>query len=140
MDLEYFVKFNHNCDIVARKILAPFLNNDRLIIFINGNMGAGKTSLCNSFAKVFLVEDLSSSSYGLVNSCIGTKKVIHSDFYRYNFNDQFFDDEILPLLDTSFLLMIEWADPTQLINNVPHLSISLSITESQDRYILVSRI
>jgi tRNA A37 threonylcarbamoyladenosine biosynthesis protein TsaE len=138
MDHEYLVKFNNNFDIVARKILIPFSINDQLIIFINGNMGVGKTSLCNSFAKIFHVDDLSSSSYGLVNSCIGTKKVIHSDFYRYHFNDHFFDEEIFPLLDTSYLLMIEWAHPCQLINNVPHLSISLSITECQDRYVLVS--
>jgi len=140
MNDEYLVKFNQKFDVVARKILNPFLNNDQLIIFINGNMGVGKTCLCNSFAKIFRVDDLCSSSYNLVNSGFGTKKIVHSDFYRSALSDQFFDEEILPLLDTPFLLMIEWAYPSELINDVTHLAISLNITECQDRQVLVSTV
>ena len=103
-------------------------------------MGAGKTSLCNAFGNFFNVFDLCSSSYGLVNFKQGSRTVIHSDFYRNSFSHDFFDEEVLPLLHSPFLLLMEWVRPIQLIREAVHLSITIRVNDDQSRVIQVSKL
>jgi|SaaInlStandDraft_1057018.scaffolds.fasta_scaffold190645_1 tRNA A37 threonylcarbamoyladenosine biosynthesis protein TsaE len=135
-----FINYTDDYSCIAKDILCNFSENDKLIIFLNGNMGAGKTSLCNAFGNVFNVFDLCSSSYGLVNFKQGSRSVIHSDFYRNTFSHDFFDEEVLPLLHPSFLLLMEWVPPIQLIREAVHLSITIRVNDDQNRVIQVSKI
>jgi tRNA A37 threonylcarbamoyladenosine biosynthesis protein TsaE len=135
-----FINYTYDYSFIAKDILCNFSENDKLIIFLNGNMGAGKTSLCNAFGNFLNVFDLCSSSYGLVNFKQGSRSVIHSDFYRNTFRHDFFDEEVLPLLHPPFLLLMEWVPPIQLIREAVHLSITIRVNDDQNRVIQVSKI
>lgn len=134
------INYTDDYSNVVRDVLYNFTENEKLIIFLNGSMGAGKTSLCNAFGNFFNVFDLCSSSYGLVNFKQGTRNVIHSDFYRNSFSHDFFDEEVFPLLHPPFLLMMEWAQPIQLIRDAVHISITLKVRNDHNRVIQVSEI
>jgi len=135
-----FTNYTDDYTIIVRDIFSNFPENEKLIIFLNGNMGVGKTSLCNAIGKFFNVFDLCSSSYGLVNFKQGTRSVIHSDFYRNPFSYDFFDEEVLPLLQPPFLLMMEWVRPIQLIREAVHLSITISVCNDLNRVIQVTKL
>ena len=135
-----FINCSDDYSNIAKDVFCKFTENDNLIIFLNGNMGSGKTSLCNAFGKYFNVFDICSSSYGLVNFKQGTRKVIHSDFYRNAFSHDFFDEEVLPLLHPPFLLMMEWVRPIQLIRQAVHLSITLTVCTDRNRSVHISKL
>jgi len=134
------INYTDDYSNVVRDVFYNFTENEKIIIFLNGSMGAGKTSLCNAFGNFFNVFDLCSSSYGLVNFKQGTRNVIHSDFYRNSFSHDFFDEEVFPLLHPPFLLMMEWALPIQLIRGALHISITLTVRNDHNRVIQVSEI
>ena len=140
MNSSTFINYTDDYSIIVRDIICNYTENEKLIIFLNGNMGAGKTSLCNAFGNFFNVFDLCSSSFGLVNFKQGSRFVIHSDFYRNTFSYDFFDEEVLPLLHPPFLLMMEWVRPTQLIREAVHLSINIMVNNDQNRVIQVSKL
>ena len=135
-----FINYTDDYSIIVKDIFCNYTAKDKLIIFLNGNMGAGKTSLCNSFGNFFNVFDLCSSSYGLVNFKQGSRTVIHSDFYRNSFSHDFFDEEVLPLLHSPFLLLMEWVRPIQLVREAVHLSITIRVNHDQSRVIQVSKL
>lgn len=78
-------------------------------IFLNGEMGAGKTYLCSRIASHFGVESLTSSSFGRVSMHPGDVNIVHCDFYRSKLNHEFFSLEVEPLLKVPWLLLVEWA-------------------------------
>ena len=135
-----FKNYTDDYTIIVKDIFCNYTVKEKLIIFLNGNMGAGKTSLCNAFGNFFNVFDLCSSSYGLVNFKQGSRTVIHSDFYRNSFSHDFFDEEVLPLLHPPFLLLMEWVRPIQLIREAVHLSMTIRVNDDQSRVIQVSKL
>ena len=80
-----------------------------LTIFLNGEIGAGKTYLCSRTASHFGVGNLTSSSFGRVSMHAGDVNVVHCDFYRSKLNYEFFSLEVEPLLKAPWLLLVEWS-------------------------------
>ena len=78
-------------------------------IFLNGEIGAGKTYLCSRIASHFGIESLTSSSFGRVSMHAGDVNIVHCDFYRSKLNYEFFSLEVEPLLKAPWLLLVEWA-------------------------------
>lgn len=79
-------------------------------IFLNGEMGSGKTYLCSRIALHYGVENLTSSSFGRVSLHAGyAKNIVHCDFYRSKLTHDFFSLEVEPLLKEPWLLLLEWS-------------------------------
>ena len=78
-------------------------------ILLNGEMGAGKTYLCSGIASHFGVKNLTSASFGRVSLHSGDVTIVHCDFYRSKLNHDFFALEVEPLLQSPWLLLIEWS-------------------------------
>ena len=78
-------------------------------IFLNGELGAGKTYLCSGIASHFGVKTLTSASFGRVSLHSGDLTIVHCDFYRSKLNYDFFTLEVEPLLKAPWLLLIEWS-------------------------------
>ena len=53
-----FTNYTDDYTFIVRDIFSNFPENEKLIIFLNGNMGVGKTSLCNAIGKFFNVFDV----------------------------------------------------------------------------------
>ena len=80
------------------------------IVFLQGPMGAGKTTFVRFVGEYFNVDDVSSPSFSLVNEYETTVPIIHIDLYRCN------SEKEIDLLDLdhylskeTHIIFIEWA-------------------------------
>ena len=102
------------------------------VIFINGPMGVGKTSFSRDLAKLFNVNCINSSSFSLINVSFGDRILIHADFYRQS-GSLHFDDDILPYLDKSYLILFEWCKPTFIDKRAQHFTLDISFSNQGSR-------
>jgi len=88
------------------------------IIRIDGEIGAGKTTLIAEAIKLLGIKDtVSSPTFSLVNSYKNNdKKFFHFDFYRLNHPDEALDFGLEEYLDSGDLCFLEWAEKI-----IPHL-------------------
>lgn len=96
-------------DGVSRQIL-NFCKHS--IVLINGEMGAGKTTLVKSLVKTLgSTDNVSSPTFSLVNEYrIGADKIFHFDFYRVNHIEEALDMGFEEYLDQNARVFIEWPD------------------------------
>ena len=96
--------------------IAPMLPSDT-VLCLNGPIGSGKTSFAAALAASLGVkETVTSPSYNLLSiHKAGTKTILHLDAYRLD--DQANEDAFAleDLMETPWLLVVEWAE------NVPEL-------------------
>jgi len=118
-----------NLNEVVNKILNVINNKDRIIFFINGPMGVGKTRLSRTIVNQLNGHFPNSASYSLINVINGTKRILHGDFYRQCLDSEILDCELLPHLSNDFLLLLEWCEPFKILNGVPHYSVTISFTD-----------
>jgi len=118
-----------NLNEVVNKILNVINNKDRIIFFINGPMGVGKTRLSRTIVNQLNGHFPNSASYSLINVINGTKRILHGDFYRQCLDSEILDCELLPYLSNDFLLLLEWCEPFKIVNGVSHYSVTISFTE-----------
>jgi tRNA threonylcarbamoyladenosine biosynthesis protein TsaE len=102
-------------EIVAQKLLDQASTT---VIRIDGEMGAGKTTLIATIVKLLGVnEGASSPTFSLVNSYEGKDKTFyHFDFYRLNHPDEALDIGLEEYLESGNLCLLEWAEKV-----IPHL-------------------
>ena len=102
------------------------------VIFINGPIGVGKTSFSRDLAKFFNINCISSSSFSLINVSFGDRTLIHADFYRQSYTLHF-EDDILPHLDKSYLILFEWCKPTLIDKRAQHFTLDISFSSQGSR-------
>ena len=78
------------------------------IVYIEGDLGAGKTFFTKSLAKNFGISDICSSTYSFVSTYSGKLNLIHCDLYRYSSTPSIVIEEIYEHLKEPWLLIIEW--------------------------------
>lgn len=102
---------------VAAKYLLDHSNTS--IIRIDGEMGAGKTTLIAEAIKLLgIKEAINSPTFSLVNSYKKNDKIFfHFDFYRLNHPDEALDFGLEEYLDSGNLCFLEWAE--RIIPNLP---------------------
>ncbi|MEO0289180.1 MAG: tRNA (adenosine(37)-N6)-threonylcarbamoyltransferase complex ATPase subunit type 1 TsaE [candidate division WOR-3 bacterium] len=98
-DLKEIVDF-----VLNLKLSAP-------VIFLYGNLGAGKTEFVRMFAKHFKIENVSSPTFNIVhvyeNEMI---KISHIDLYRITNINYVFELDIFQLFEDSDFTFIEWPE------------------------------
>lgn len=81
------------------------------VIFLYGNLGAGKTEFVRVFAKHFKIENVSSPTFNLVhiyeNEMI---KISHVDLYRITNLNYVFELDLFQFLEDSDFTFIEWPE------------------------------
>ena len=82
------------------------------ILYLHGRMGAGKTLISKTIGEYFNISNISSASFQRVAVSEGDVKIIHCDFYRGNPSPEFLDQEVLPLLEAPWILLVEWGMDT----------------------------
>jgi tRNA A37 threonylcarbamoyladenosine biosynthesis protein TsaE len=125
------IKNNNPCNSIF-KILSDF---NYAVIFINGPMGVGKTSFSRNLAKCFNINCISSSSFSLINISFGDRTLIHADFYRQSYTLRY-EDDILPYLDKSYLILFEWCKPTLIDKRAQHFTLDISFSNQGSRQYL----
>jgi tRNA threonylcarbamoyladenosine biosynthesis protein TsaE len=111
----------------SRPAAAPAATAAPLIIFLQGELGAGKTTLAQGLLRALGVTGtIRSPSYTLVEPYDTTSgKVVHADLYRLSGAR---DVEALGLLDEAadaLLLLIEWPERAEELLPAPDLRVQL---------------
>lgn len=124
-------------DAAAKQILSRFPNDRNFLLY--GSMGAGKTTLVNSFCRLLGVSDSTSSpTFSIVNEYSAPDgPVYHFDFYRLKHEEEAFDMGYEEYFYTDAYCFIEW--PEKIPNLLPEQSrqITLTALSSSSRSIVV---
>ena len=106
------------------------------VFIIDGEMGAGKTTLIGEVCQVLNVADaVASPTYGIVNTYFSEQygEINHFDFYRIKNEEEAMDSGLDELLHSGNICFIEWADkiPKLLPDNCVRVSIEIIDTNSR---------
>ena len=82
--------------------------NSCTIVYLEGNVGSGKTFFVRQIASKYGIDNLSSSTYSLISQYHGDINLIHCDLYRLKYTSEEFIDEISEMLKQPWILFIEW--------------------------------
>ena len=117
-------------DIVV-KYLEKHLASD-CIIFLNGDLASGKTTLSSAIAKSKgIIDSVTSPTFSLQQ--VYSDKLFHYDLYRIT-NDEFFTLGLHEELDKRGWHLIEWADKSlkSFLVNGGYNTASITITIDRD--------
>lgn len=78
------------------------------IVYLEGNVGSGKTFFVRQIASKFGIDNLSSSTYSLISQYHGDINLVHCDLYRLKYISEEFVDEISETLNHPWILFVEW--------------------------------
>ena len=109
-NLEISISSESQLPEVAKNILKKTSNK---VFLLEGEMGAGKTTLIKALCKELRCNDLvSSPTFSLVNHYITeeTQDIYHFDFYRIENIDEAIDIGFEEYLDRDAFCFIEWGE------------------------------
>ncbi len=110
------------------------------IIFLEGNLGAGKTHLTNAFAQeIGLTDRLPSPTFTFLQEYKieweNFKKLVHCDFYRIEPEQAEKTLEQIGFwdyLDANTIIFIEWPERvSSQINELPHATVKITLQEER---------
>ena len=108
-------------------------------IHLQGDLGAGKTSLVRAFLRQCGVSGrIKSPSYALLESYeVSNLYLYHLDFYRFSDPTEWLDAGFKDLLNNRALVLIEWPERAADLLGYPDLLIQLSYS-GQGRHAILS--
>lgn len=134
MQKQYIIK-NLSCiDEVAKEILNDFA--DSRLFSLNGQMGAGKTTLTKSLCKVLEVEDnVCSPTFAIVNEYFSNTAgtIYHFDFYRIKNLQEAVDIGFDDYIYSGNYCFMEWCENILplLPENITEIKIEVNDDESR---------
>lgn len=114
---------------VAGRILTALVQSNKKFVQLQGEMGAGKTTLTNQLLKLMAVdEEGSSPTFSIVNEYFSVNygKIYHFDFYRIEDESEAFDIGVEEIFEEDAFCLVEW--PSRIQNLLPPDSVIISIT------------
>jgi len=111
------------------------------LVFLQGQMGAGKTSLVRQMARwLGAHEDVSSPTFSVINEyhCKdnpwGIKKMIHMDLFRIKSLEEAYEAGVMEYLYEENPVLIEWPDILEpMAEKYPPARIQLEVLDNQTR-------
>ncbi|MBU4440780.1 MAG: tRNA (adenosine(37)-N6)-threonylcarbamoyltransferase complex ATPase subunit type 1 TsaE [Acetobacterium sp.] len=98
-----------------------------LVIFLQGEMGAGKTLFSKGFvAGMGLDDEVTSPTYTIVNEYGDPPKIFHFDLYRLQDPDELYEMGFEDYLSQGCTLLLEWPDLITEYSFEPKLEIVLT--------------
>lgn len=112
------------------KKLAPLLKEGD-VISLNGDLGAGKTTLVQYLTKELGVDDyVTSPTFALINIYFGDLTINHMDLYRLEHPDELLQLDYESYFYPDGLTFIEWAEMGQ--GYLPDAMIEINIEKDGD--------
>lgn len=107
----------------------------RRIVALEGEMGAGKTTLVSAICRVLGTEDEASSpTFSIVNEYRGDKErgalIYHFDFYRIETPEEALDLGLDDYFESGALCLMEWSG--NVVRFLPEETVSVRIEERPD--------
>ena len=102
------------------------------MIFLKGELGAGKTTLTRGFLRGLGYMGLvKSPTYALVESYqVSDKQIYHFDLYRLSSAEDLFDIGIEDYLEQSVIILVEWPERGQGVLPEPSLICEISLQDN----------
>ena len=122
----------------ARQLHAAIAEAGCRVVALEGEMGAGKTTLIRALARYLGVADeVSSPTFALVNEYRDghNKPVYHFDFYRIDSIDEALRMGASEYLDSGYLCLVEWPARVAALLPTPRLEVRLEVQEEGAREI-----
>jgi len=131
-------------DVVA-DALVDELNStpDTKHVLLEGNLGAGKTTLVQHVMKRLGGDNLvQSPTFSLVNQYVTAnhQPVYHLDLYRLTSQDELIEAGILDIIDSGDLCFIEWSALAKPFIGSGALNVDIALTESGKRTVTLYRL
>lgn len=79
-------------------------------IFLNGDLGTGKTFFVKYVCKEFGIENVSSPSFTIVNEYHNKINFVHFDFYRIKKVEELYDIGFHEYFNVENIVFVEWSD------------------------------
>lgn len=124
---------------LAKRI--QYLEKSERVIFLNGEMGSGKTTFCRYFSEFFNIED-SSPTYSIIEKRHNTKNnitIIHGDFHRISMERA--EEIIEEYYNEKSIFLLEWTNEKLkkkiFKNNIPYININLEHESPENRKISI---
>lgn len=116
--------------------LATSVDNKACVIFLQGDLGAGKTTLVRGFLRgMGVTEKVKSPTYTLVEVYeIGGSRVLHVDLYRLNNPDEINALSLRDYMNDHTIFLIEWPENAESQLPLPDLSCAISFLENGRRF------
>ena len=111
-----------------------------MVVALNGELGAGKTTLVKAVATGLgiLEEDVCSPSYTLINEYEGRLPVYHFDLYRLTDSSELYELGYDDYLEGEGISIVEWADAVPDALPGEYLSIKIEIVSDDERCFTVT--
>jgi tRNA threonylcarbamoyladenosine biosynthesis protein TsaE len=109
---------------------------------LNGEMGAGKTTLAKAICRELTVKDMvSSPTFSIVNEyrTSSDQPVFHFDFYRLKNEEEAYDIGVHEYFETGNICLVEWSEKIPSLLPEHFLEIKLEVNDSQSRTIHYGR-
>ncbi len=122
----------------ARQLHAAIAEANCRVIALEGEMGAGKTTLVRALAQhLGVADEVSSPTFALVNEYRDSndKPVYHFDFYRIDSIDEAIRIGASEYLDSGYLCLVEWPARVAELLPTPRLEVCLDVQEDGSREI-----
>lgn len=104
---------------------------DGMVISLNGEMGAGKTTFTQMFSKALNIDDyVTSPTFSLVNTYYGDRELNHLDLYRLEEAEEVESIDIDNYYYPSGITIVEWAERAK--NYLPRDFIEIKIEKIDD--------
>ncbi len=137
LSMEFIVQNLADLSIIAKDILANLNHN---VVLLQGELGAGKTSLVKEFLSILNPdEDVTSPTFSLVNEYkLENDLIYHLDLYRIESIEEALDMGIEDYLNDGKFVFLEW--PTIIMPLIPenHHLIEIEALEDASRRINLS--
>lgn len=112
------------------RILAQ-VGKQGVVICLQGDLGAGKTTLTQGLAAELHCENASSPTFNLMNVYKGDITVYHFDLYRLGAEDELYDIGFYEYTqEDGDIIIIEW--PDKFIDALPEDNLYIEISASQE--------
>lgn len=138
MKKQYILEDISSIDKVAENIISDFSNSRHFSL--NGQMGAGKTTLTKSLCKVLEVEDnVCSPTFAIVNEYYSEKAgtIYHFDFYRIKNLQEAVDIGFDDYIDSGNYCFMEWCENILPLLPENMTEIKIEVKENKTRIITV---
>ena len=113
--------------------------NNRIIIFLTGELGSGKTTFVQKYLlHKYNFKNASSPTFGIINTyMLNNTKIYHYDLYRITKSNELYDIGFYDNLEATALHFIEWPEiiPKQISR--PNIIINFQ-TLSKERIISIN--
>ena len=111
-------------------------------VYLEGEMGAGKTTLIKTILRILGVKDvISSPTFSLVNTyeLSDHKPIYHADLYRVENEVELYDIGFDEYLESNSLIFIEWSERMTSLFNPKAMKIAIEITSQNQRKLSIYR-